>query len=202
MHIVYTAQLAADFDLMPRVFSIVQHIRRSLSSPVLLLDLGGACSSDSSLCQWTENRAPYLILDAMGYHVARADGLTVSAILGLQPMVQVRLVDDSVVVQWQQRELTVNVGPKGQAPCVAWTTESGEHLFEAEPGRLTLAPVAGAVSHIQVSWPDLSVIEARRIPFDDAIRADPTIVAAVEFVKQEARSYARKKQRDIENDVE
>ncbi len=198
--IIYTAHLAADFALMPYVFSIIQDIRNTqVSHPMLLLDVGGATSSESWICQVTENRAPYLVLDAMGYHVVRADGLSVNGILGLQPSVQTRLVDDSVVYRWRRGEMQVNVGARAQAPGVAWLFEEADaQFFAVEQGQLMLFPIRGAVGWIQVRWPEFSIIDARRISFDSARRPDPTIVSAIEFVEREAQSYAHKKQRDTQ----
>jgi hypothetical protein len=198
--VLFSAHLRADFDLLPRVSSTIQQIRATVPqarSPILLLDLGNAWAADSWACQVTGNRAPYLILDAMGYTAAHADGLDGSGIVGLQEVVQVRLLDDHRAYRWQRRNLTLNIGPTGEAPCVTWPLgqpfPSNAALYVAEHGRLTLFPQAGALGIVEVEWPQMQVVQATTIPFDRAIRPDPSIAACVGFVEREARFYAEKK---------
>ena len=202
--ILYTANLQADFDLMPRVFSTIQRVRRSLPDggwPFLLLDLGGACNTDTWICQATENRAPYLVLDAMGYNAVRADGLDRAGIMSLQPAVQLRLLDDRMVYRWQWQDMSVNIGPRGEKPAITWTiaatstqAEESADFFIAEGGRVTLFLLKGELGMIQLVWPEMEVVAARCIAFDDPVRRDPTIAAAIEFVEREARFYAQRNQ--------
>jgi hypothetical protein len=192
--ILFTSGLQSDFDLMPRVFTTIQHVRGQFSDPprpILLIDIGGVHSSDSWICQSTENRAPYLILDAMGYAVSRADGLDVGGIIGLQDVVQMKLMDDSIVYPWRWRDIIINIGSKGDVPCVSWNTHSpstpAHEIYTHESdGHLRLHRVDGAVGMIRANLPTLAVLESRRIAFSSSARPDPTIVAAIEFVEREA----------------
>lgn len=207
--ILYTANLQADFDLMPRVFSTIQQVRQSLPDggwPFVLLDLGGAWSADAWICRATENRAPYLVLDAMGYNVARADGLDRAGIMGLQEAVQLRLLDDRMVYRWQWQDMSVNIGPRGEKPALTWAVPAHDEtqidqsadFFVAEAGKVTLFSQQGELGMVQVTWPDMEAITARRIAFDDHTRPNPTIAAAIEFVEREARFYAQRNQGTLE----
>ncbi|NDJ85071.1 MAG: hypothetical protein GYB66_04215 [Chloroflexi bacterium] len=197
--ILYTANLKADFGLLPRLFTLIQQTRqRHHRAPqdTLLLDLGSAWTTQSWICQATENRAPYLVMDAMGYHVIRADGLDVGGIIGLQEVVQARLIDDSVVYRWRQQEVTIHIGPKAGPPCIKWPSDSTPETGTAythSPGCLTIYPPHHALGHVTVQWPAMSVQTSEQIPFDRSARPDPSIVAAIEFVESEARYYAGKK---------
>jgi hypothetical protein len=164
----------------------------------LLIDTGGVHNPDSWICQTTENRAPYLILDAMGYAVSRADGLDVGGIIGLQAVVQIKLMDNSIVYPWRWRDIIINVGSKGDAPRVSWMSETSQPLpndiytYESD-GHLRLHRVDGALGFIKATLPNLTVLESKRIAFSATARPDPTIVAAIEFVEREAQYYAQKR---------
>jgi hypothetical protein len=195
--VLFTANLRADFARLPRLSSTIQQIRAALAQsprPILLLDLGGAWSADSWVCQATANRAPYLVLDAMSYAAVRADGLDRDAIFGLQSTVQLRLLDDHLTYRWAWREVSVNIGPGGTAPCVTWAAPgqqrpSPEAVCLGEHGRLTLFPLSDGLGFVEVVWPRMQVAQTRVIPIDPTARPDPSIVACVEFVEREARAY-------------
>ncbi|MCB9437402.1 MAG: hypothetical protein H6673_10480 [Anaerolineales bacterium] len=191
MQIIYTAHLHAQFEWMPHIFTQIRQLRES---PSLLLDLGGVSSPENWVCQATENRAAYIILDAMGYHVAYADGLTTSAIIGLQPQVQVRLLDNSIFYRWTWREWSLNVGPTAPAPSVTWAIESSN--YQPQAGRLVLEPRANHLGLLRVQWPDMTILKSSYIPFDLSTPPDPTITAAIEFVEREARFYEQKQRGD------
>lgn len=199
--ILFTANLRANLAQMPYVATTLRRARHRSASeeplPTLVLDVGGAWAADAWVCQVTGNRAPYLILDAMGYHVARADGLDVGGILGLREVVSLFLMDDSIVYTWRMQGVTLNVGPKAEPPAVTWPVplapaEGGE-LLDAEAGRLTLYPPDGYVGKAVVEWPSMTVIEAQRVPFATD-RPDPSIIETVKFVEYEARAYHRRQQ--------
>jgi hypothetical protein len=188
---------------MPYLATTIRQARASSAtvspSPVLLIDLGGVWASDAYICQVTENRAPYLILDAMGYHVARADGLDVGGILGLRESVQVTLMDDSVVYRWHSHGITINVGPKGETPAITWplvnTLSPTNVVAESANGRLMLYAPDGYLGKVEAQWPSMTIERAERIPFDRS-RPDPSIIEMVKFVEYEARAYERRQKGD------
>ncbi len=195
--ILYTANLHADFARMARFATQIQAIRGQYGPephPILLLDIGQAWSTDVWVSRVTEHRAPYLVLDAMAYHVAHADGLNVGAILGLQGVVQLQLMDHTIVRRWQWRDIVVNIGPRAVEPCVRWNWESsssGEDWYQGGRGCLTLFPVDG-IGHLEVSYPDMTVQQATLHAVLSGTRPDPTIVATTEYVEREARFYESK----------
>lgn len=199
--ILFTSGFQANFDMMPRAFTTIQQIRSEFAEPahpILLIDLGGVHHRESWVCQATENRAPYLILDAMGYAVSRADGLDVGGIIGLQDVVQMKLMDDSIVYPWRWHDIIIHVGSKGDVPCISWSTDfsstSTEEIYSQESdGHLKLHPINGSLGFIRAQLPSLHVLEAKQIEFSTTARPDPTIVAAIEFVEREAQYYAQKR---------
>ena len=197
INILFTANLQGNFALMPYLATALRmaRVQSSAESPymTLVLDLGGAWSADSWLCQATENRAPYLILDAMGYTVVRADGLDVGGILGLRPSVQVKLLDDSVAFSWRKENLSVNIGRPAQAPAIRWALEteeppSPEAWYHHAEGEILLYPPTDYVGKLVVEYPSLTVRASERLPIR-ANRPDPSILEMVKFVEQEARAY-------------
>lgn len=205
LQVIFSANLAADFELMPYVATTIRQARQQPSTaeprPTLLLDLGGAWSDEVWVSATTEHRAPYLILDAMGYSVARADGLDVGGILGLRNSVQMFLMDDSIVYRWQSYGVEVNVGPRASAPFVTWPAPMlapafGQTIYQQQDGGVILRPLTGEIGKIVADYPSMQVVEAERIAIRRN-RPDPSIVEMVKFVEWEARAYeARQKGKD------
>ncbi len=200
--VLFTANLRANFELMPHVSAMIQRMRSVLLAenprPILLMDLGGAWDEDSWDCQVTENRAPYLVLDAMGYAAVHADGLGVEDIMGMQETVQMRLMENTLPVRWKWRDMVVNLGPNAPAPTVTWTLDdspSDGPIATAADGYLILHPQPGALGFVEATWPSLEIVQAKTIPFSWDIRPDPSIVACVEFVQREAKAYAERNAR-------
>jgi hypothetical protein len=199
IQVLFTANLRADFDLLPHVFNTIQQRRQQQAENItgtLLLDLGGAWSPDSPASRLTENRAPYVVLDSMAYHAAWADGLDVNGILGLQSAVQVRLLLKQLVYRWNRRDVSINIGAEAKPPAIRLqpTPSPGEDtFFKEEPGLIHLfQPPNDTLGEIDFRWPDMQVTRSTAIPFDRSRPPNPTIIAAIEFVEREARRYAGK----------
>lgn len=197
LNILFTANLQANFDAMPYLATTLRSARIQSSSeaprPTLVLDLGQAWSPKNWLCQATENRAPYLILDAMGYTVVRADGLDVGGILGLRSSVQVTLLDDSIAHKWRKDNIELNIGRPAQIPAIRWALPdekpaSDQKWYDELEGALLLYPPTDFVGKLVVDYPSLAVIESEQLPIR-ANRPDPSILEMVKFVEQEARAY-------------
>lgn len=196
IQILFTANLGADFELMPYLATLVRQARQP-SLPTLLMDVGGAASDDSWLCRATENRAPYIVLDAMGYTLARADGLDVRGILGLRGTVSLFLTDDSISYKWRSKDVELNVGPVADAPGVTWTlpdwdVDFGDEIYmQRDEGIVWLAQPEGYVGNIIAEYPSMIVKDAEKIPFVRN-RPDPSIIEMVKFVEWEARAYLKR----------
>ena len=72
--LLYTANLQGELTLLPRLFTLIQQERRAATGPTLLLDLGDSCALSAWVCQATHGRAPFLVLDSMGYDAALIGG--------------------------------------------------------------------------------------------------------------------------------
>ena len=70
MTLLYTAHLAGEIALLPRLFTLIGQERRAAAGPVILLDMGDTCAVESWVCRATQGRAPFLVLDSMGYDAA------------------------------------------------------------------------------------------------------------------------------------
>ncbi|MEW6578797.1 MAG: hypothetical protein AB1435_06335, partial [Chloroflexota bacterium] len=69
-----TAHLSGELRLLPRLFTLIHRERRSAQGPVVLLDLGDTCAVEAWVCRATLGRAPFLVLDSMGYDGAVIGG--------------------------------------------------------------------------------------------------------------------------------
>ncbi len=184
---------------MPYLATIIRRERGQF--PTLLLDVGGAASSDNWLCQATENRAPYIVLDAMGYTLARADALDVGGILGLRKTVNLFLTDDSISYTWRYQDIELHVGPVSVAPCITWTlpgweVDFGNEIYQQhDEGVLWIAEPDGYLGKIIADYPAMMVTRAEKIPFVRK-QPDPSIVEMVKFVEWEARAYLKRGGKD------
>ena len=70
----YTANIAGDLALLPRLFTFLLQLRTDARRPTLLLDLGGSCADEVWHCRVTGGRSTLIALDAMGYHAANVAG--------------------------------------------------------------------------------------------------------------------------------
>lgn len=208
VHLIYTANLRADFERMPRIFTTIQNMRQGFGTaphPFLLMDIGGAWSNNVWESRVTEHRAPYLLLDAMGYHVARADGLDLGAIMGLQTVVQTRLIDDTVLFHWQWRDIQIAVGAQAKLkdkPSIGWSmkeqspSSSDTVFYETNGQKLIIFPLNEHFGYLEIEWPSMMVRSAKQIAFDDHAKPDPTVMATIEYVQSEAQFYDRKQKGD------
>jgi 2',3'-cyclic-nucleotide 2'-phosphodiesterase (5'-nucleotidase family) len=204
--LLYTANLRGDLALLPRLFTMIQHERRASEGLVLLLDLGDTCSVESWVCQATQGRAPFLVLDGMGYDAVLIGGPEKVPI----PPPSLRMVAASMVmavVVWNRarpltrRGITVTIAP-GAAPLpdrspAIRVDRSTQALPDAHDPVVTLGDVAhGHLARVDLAWPEWTVQAARLLAVSPDVPADPTIAALVEFVESEARHYAQNRQED------
>lgn len=180
--ILLTAQHRGDLRYLPRLASRLKALRQGASS--LLIDSGGAWSAEDALCQITENRAPYLAMDAMGYNLIFADGLSPQNRERLLAMMQARLQP--------QHESATLILPEGQAlqvradAALSQPHFDGDMLHLHQPPTGTIQPITLDLESGQLSLDDLISVGMKPLP-------DPTISAVVEFIASEARYYQKKK---------
>lgn len=170
-----TAHLEGRINDLPRVYTALQRLRRAVAEKCLLIDTGLAWSEDAWACQATENRAPYIVLDAMGYHMAFADGLNEESRAKLAAQVQVNLVaGDTAEIEGIQLARDAQI----QAPYL----ESGRLMLPLPPRYTILA--------VHYADGEILAVESHNIGADAL--PDATIAGTVEFVESEARYYAKK----------
>ena len=198
--LLYTAKIAGDLPLLPRLFTFLQQLRAESRQPALLLDLGGSCADDVWHCRETGGRSTLIVLDAMGYHAANVAGTLDDRnreILAEQ--VTMGLVDagcdwqyhvppasdDSIHFRLRARKdaarLQIVLFPEER------TAIEGNAIFLG-------AVDAGHVGEASVDLrdtPTLIAARAHEIPPDTQPNA--SIAGTVEFVEQEARLTAKKR---------
>ena len=70
----YSANIAGDLALLPRLHNFLQRLQAADGSRPLLLDLGGSCAESAWHCRATGGRSALIVLDGMGYHAANVAG--------------------------------------------------------------------------------------------------------------------------------
>lgn len=201
MTLLYTAHLAGEVTLLPRLFTLIKQERRTASGPVILLDLGDTCSVEAWICQATQGRAPFLVLDSMGYDGAVIGGPEQVPI----PPLSLRHLLNNVtmpVILWNRacqitrRHITFTIAPgnaplSDQGPGVR-IDRSKETLPDATDLGPTLGDVAqGVLARVDIAWPEWIIKSTCLIRVEPETPADQTIAAVVELVENEARYYAQ-----------
>ena len=199
--LLYTANLGGDLAYLPRLATAIQRERRTAEGPTLLLDLGDTCSPDSWVCRATQGRAPFLVLDAMGYDAALIGG---PEQMPIPPASLRRLMDQLVmaVIVWNRARqiarsgITLTIAP-GDAPLpeagpVIRVDRARDALPAGQDLPLTIGDVEkGQLARVDMAWPEWTLRAARMVAVAQTTPADPGIAAVVELVEHEARRYAQ-----------
>lgn len=169
-----TAHAEGDLAYLPRLFSVLKQVREN----AFCIDTGRAWSAESWVCAATENRAPYIVLDAMAYHTVFADGLDAPNRDLLQSQMMTRLVFERGQLITGEHTLPFKRDIHLQAPAF-------------KDGILFLPlPPKGIIQQVTVSGETIKQIKTIEVP--SSALPDPTIAATVEFVVGEARYYLKK----------
>ncbi len=195
-----TANLRGATDLLPRLASLILRERRAAGGITLLLDLGDTCSPDAWLCRATQGRAPFLLLDAIGYDAAFIGGEDVPL-----PPDAFRRLRDRIVMPLFLWHRVSELAKRGYV----FTFAAGRAaLPPGSPGfhidRQQQAPAAteartiilgdvphGHVAQTTIKLPDWTLVDARLLALDPAEPPEPTIAAVLELVTDEAHTYAQ-----------
>lgn len=194
-----TAHIAGQLALLPRLFTLIRQERRQAQGPVVLLDLGDTCVADAWICQATLGRAPFLVLDSMGYDAVIIGGPEAAPI----PPSSLRLLVDQIlmsIIIWNRpRTLTkgglmVTVAPGIPNAPLTPPVLIVDRTSPMPPAPGT-APVLGDVpqgylARVDVAWPAWEVQAACLLTPDAHTPPDPTIAAVVALVESEARQFA------------
>ncbi len=194
----YSADIAGDLALLPRLFTFLQRLKAAEGQGALLLDLGGSCADSVWHCRATGGRSALIVLDGMGYHAANVEGaLDADSRARLAQQVTLALVDRHN--HWRYRRTS------GREVIVALQPAAPDERLQ-----IALRPAAStrldgkilrlqAVSRGQVGEavvdlhgaPQLVSATVHEMPPDTP--PNPSIAGAVEFVEAEARLFARKR---------
>ncbi len=197
--LLYTAGIAGDLALLPRLHTFLQRLKPGDTRNTLLLDLGGSCSDAVWHCRATGNRSALIVLDGMGYHAANVEGLLDAENRAkLAQRVTLALVD-------RQNEWLCHLSPAAEGGIVtrlqpvensAWLQimlkPSESTCLEGKVLRLQ-GVYAGQVGEAAVDMRGESSLVSACIhvmPADTP--PNPSIAGAVDFVLSEARLFQRK----------
>jgi len=198
-----TANVRGALHLLPHLFTLIQQEKRESGGLCVLLDLGDTCAAAEWVCQDTQGRAPFLVLDSMGYDGAIIGGPEKAPI----PIASLHRLVSQMVMPLYVWNRAKSITKRG----VTFTLFPGKPATELEQPVLsidrsmTTLPDAGAhppvlpdveqgvLLRVDVAWPEWTVRNARIVPVTRDTPPDPTISAVVELVESEARFYAQQR---------
>lgn len=178
--------------MLPRVATALKRLRRAAPGDVLVLDAGGACSTDAPLCRQTQGRAAAITLDAIGYNAANVTGY-------IAPPARIKLGENYLRMALVDGQHPFSDGTFTYAAAhepnkvhIALTTADRVHITPA--GTLVLSNLDGG----QIGEVVLRVItggaEVKNVRVHDTSGTPPdaTIVGTLEFIESEARQYQKR----------
>lgn len=196
--LLYTANIKGDLHLLPRLFTLIQVVRRAAEGPVFLFDVGDTCARDAWVCRATQGRAPFLVLDSMGYDGAMIGG---GEEVPIPPSALRLLVGDMLMkaIIWDRTKpltkqgITLTVAPgsadvQADSGPVIRANRSSSALPAPHDSPPVLGDTAqGTVAAVKMHWPAWTVAEAYTVAISEHTPPDPTIAAVVDLVESEAR---------------
>lgn len=205
--VLYTANLRGALHMLPQLATLIQGVRRATESPVFLLDLGDTCAYDAWICQATQGRAPFLVLDSIGYDAAVIGGNEEVPIppSALRQLIQHNHIVMPVIIWLRPKTLTKRGVQLTVLPGIAAesnTLSDQEPSLQINREAATLpdigssCPVLGDVPQghlagIEIAWPAWTVQHAELWPLEPTTPVDPSIAAVVELVESEARQQTQ-----------
>ena len=199
----YSANIAGDLALLPRLHTFLQRLDAGDGSRALLLDLGGSCAESAWHCRATGGRSALIVLDGMGYHAANVAGALDAVNRDkLAEQVTLALVDGARdwayhVPPVRDPSIVVTLRPRlsnGAARLQIALTPAAETQIDGNCLRLREVG-AGQIGEAMVNLsgaPRLVSSTTHALPADTP--PNPSIAGAVEFVEAEARYYQRQQQ--------
>ena len=198
--VLYTANLAGKLDILPRMFSLIQRERQSVSGTVFLVDLGDTCVVESPLCRGTEGRGPFIVLDGMGYDVAIVGGPEKTPI----PPSALRALGGRMVmpvVIWNRaREFTRRDVSFWLAPGAPKDLPNGARVIRVDrsvegPGEVGALPVLfdvqqAVLGRMSIDVEDWCITSASHIRLTPDMQPDPVVGTLIDFVVEQARYIA------------
>lgn len=197
LHILYTGNLHGEMALLPRLYTFIEQVEHERGIQTLRLDLGHACAPEVWHCKATDGRSVVVALDGMGFHAAHITGMSADSRQKLQDTVNMGLVDAQHAWRYDVppvRDDGIIVSSVPTPALILCIVVSPAKKTELADKTLFLQAVeAGQIGLVSVDIspePALRWHEILTVPPDT--RPDATITAAVQFVEDEARFYAKK----------
>ncbi len=212
LHILYTANLRGNMELLPRLQAFLRQLKalpldegddvmicavQPIAHRTILLDLGESCSPDIWHCAATNGRSMLMGLDALGYLAAQVgNNLDAETRARMRDnLMGMALIDAKHPYEDNDVFITADATPVKTSGSlqIALTPAARTHL---QGNMLHLASVqAGQVGAVHVGSVDnRPKIQAHTL-FDlpPTIAPDPTIAGTVDFILSEARHFQQRK---------
>ena len=196
--LLYTANIAGDLALLPRLYTFLQRLKAAAHQPALLLDLGESCADDIPHCRETGGRSVLTVLDGMGYHAANVAGtLNHENRVKLAEQVTLALADEGRDWLYQRAAVSCpairfTLRPQDEAARPQVVMKPAESTRVAGNALLLQAVNAGEVGEAVVDLPgELRLLSARVHQMPPNTPPNPSIAGTVEFVEAEARLLAK-----------
>ena len=194
--ILYTAQIGGDLQMLPRLHTFLQQIRQEQTVPVLLMDLGAASAKGIWHCDVTGGRSTFIVLDGMGYHVANVEGsLAKGQIERLRATITMGLVDQQHVWRYDlppvrdEGIIVAAASAPALSLCIVAAPAAETTLINRT---LTLQSVTkGQVGSVRIDMRTQTITSQAIMELPPKLKPDPTIMASVEFVEEEARFFQK-----------
>lgn len=199
--ILYTANLAGDIHLLPRLYTFLARLKQEAEGQVLLVDAGNACTNAVWHCDVTGGRSMLLVLDAMGYDAANASNY-------LSAAGQAKLAENYLNIAalaagetWSRQGVVVTTDDAATEPHELHIVLAPGDKTSLTGRTLRLAAVnAGQAGVVQIGSANgngrLAILNYRVDDVPPTALPDPTIAATVDFVLSEARYYRKRRDGD------
>ena len=195
LRLLYSANIAGDLWLLPRLYSFMQQLKAAAPHKTLLLDLGGSCSDSAWHCRATNNRSTLIALDGMGYHAANVEGaLDAKNRDKLAEQVTLALVDGEnpwrVRIEGVAAPIVFGIGALEAHAGLRISLDAAEST-RLDAGMLRLESVgAGQVGSVSIALRgEPRMVSARVHDMPAGTQPNASIAGVVEFVEAEARYY-------------
>lgn len=188
--ICYTANLAGDLHLLPRMHTFLRQLQQGMDGVILTVDLGGSCDPSRWPCDVTGGRAVLIALDAMGYDCANGTDITTQAGRDrLQEQTMMHLAYDGHPVLLPDVAIITHEADQIPDALSLMLGHSEDSSFDGNVIRL--APVEkGQIGVARLTDRHLSV-EVHRLPGDTP--PDTTIAGTISFIESEARYFQKRR---------
>ena len=196
--LLYTADIAGDLALLPRLYTFTQRLRPPARRPTLLLDLGESCAEGVWHCRETGGRSTLTVLDGMGYDAANIAGtLDRENRDKLAEQVTLALVDKGrdwlyQAAPFSSHAIRFTLHLRDETARMQVVMRPAESTYIAGNALFLNAVGAGQVGEAVVDvQEDPRLISARVHEMPPDTPPNPSIAGTVEFVEAEARYFAK-----------